>query len=316
MEKERKVLGFGAVLWDDIPDESQCPDANSVAGEKNIGGSVFNVVANLHKLGFEGYMLSAIGADTLGERTFQELTRLSIHSDFIKTVAEPTCLIKVKFDSGGIPHYSSPGLVSWDMIRVSGEQVEQIKGLKIDVFVFGTLEQRNPVSRTALQKVLADAHFDVVYLDLTLRGDFYSKELLDYSMRKSDIVKMNEEEALVVNELFDFHQRDLSGLMRLIAKEFDNDIVCITLGRRGALIGDRSTTIRKPAYKITVKDTVGSGDAFSAGLLYMLSRKASLDDACDFGNRMGALISSKKSSIPEYGMSELDDIRIPLSAED
>ena len=64
-----KVLGFGAVLWDDIADPA-APPADSVAGEANIGGAVFNVVVHLQRLGYAAYMLSAIGRDPLGERTW------------------------------------------------------------------------------------------------------------------------------------------------------------------------------------------------------------------------------------------------------
>jgi fructokinase len=117
---------------------------------------------------------------------------------------------------------------------------------------------------------------------------------------------MNEEEALEVNRLFGFRQSDLRRLLPAIAREFNSEIVCITLGDRGAFIGDRSTIVYKPAYEVEVKDTVGSGDAFSAGLLYMLGLNASLDEACDFANKMGALISEKTSSIPDYDIAELD----------
>jgi fructokinase len=304
-----KVIGFGAVLWDCMAERVEGSGRRSAARHMSLGGSVFNVVAGLEKLGFDAYMLSALGDDKLGEETFKELSRRSIHSDFITPVKAPTCLIEVEFDEAGLPHYSSPSLVSWDWIEVTEKQIDEIDRLDVNFFVFGTLEQRNLISRTTLCKVLDRVHFDTIYLDLTLRGDFYSKGLLDYSMRKATIVKMNEEEALVVNELFDFKQPTLQSLMRTIAHEFDDDIVCITLGCRGALIGDRSTCIYKPGYRITVQDTVGSGDAFSAGLLYMFGKGASFDEACDFANRMGALVSTKKGALPDYNLSDVERMR-------
>ena len=275
----------------------------------SIGGSVFNVIVGLEKLGYDAYMLSALGDDRLGEETFKELGRRSIHSEFIATVTAPTCLIEVEFDEAGLPRYSSPRVVSWDWIEVGEKQIEEIDRLDIDVFVFGTLEQRNLISRTTLCKVFEKAHFGTVYMDLTLRGNFYSRDLLDYSMRKANIVKMNEEEALVVNELFGFKEPHLPDLARAIAHEFDNDAVCITLGCRGALIADKASCLCKPAYRVAVRDTVGSGDAFSAGLLYMLGKGASFDEACDFANRMGALISSKRGALPDYDLSELERMR-------
>ena len=205
-----KVLGFGAVLWDDIADPA-APPADSVAGEANIGGAVFNVVVHLQRLGYAAYMLSAIGRDPLGERTWRELDRLGIRRDFIASVAAPTCLIEVTFDSAGQPHYSSPDVVSWDRIEARANLVAEVDAVAFDVLVFGTLEQRSSASRATLRRVLEGARFEKVFLDLTLRGDFYDRDLLDYSMRRADIIKMNDDEARVVNELFGFGRRAPAG---------------------------------------------------------------------------------------------------------
>ena len=308
-----EALGFGAILWDDVGGETAA--GGSVAGERNIGGAVFNVLVHLQKLGHGAYMLSAIGDDRLGEKTFAEVDRLRIQRDFIATVNAPTCLIKVSFDEQGFPHYSSPPLVSWDQIKLAEPLLEQLKRTRFDCLVFGTLEQRSEISRSTLRRLLEGNRIATVFLDLTLRGDFYSRELLDYSLRKANIAKMNDEEARVVNRLFGFGETDPRKLIPLLCREFGNDIVCITLGSRGALIGDRSTTAYRPAYRVKVVDTVGSGDAFSAGLLHMLGKGAALEEACDFANRMGALISSKRSSIPDYSTAELAALTEPAPAE-
>ena len=303
-----KVLGFGAVLWDDIVDPA-APPTDSVAGEANIGGAVFNVVVHLRRLGYAAYMLSAIGRDPLGERTWHELDRLGIRRDFIGSVAAPTCLIEVTFDSAGQPHYSSPDVVSWDQIGAPANLVAEVDAQAFDVLVFGTLEQRSATSRATLRSVLEGAGCGQVFLDLTLRGDFYDRDLLDYSMRRADIIKMNDDEARVVNELFGFGRQDLRQLLPIIAREFDSELVCITLGADGTLAGGSSQLLHAPGYRVAVVDTVGCGDAFSAGLLYRLGAGASLAEACDFGNRMGALISAKRSSIPDYDLAELDRLR-------
>ena len=303
-----KTLGFGAILWDDIRDNNPATDSDSVSGESNIGGAVFNVIVHLQKLGHDAYMLSAIGDDPLGEKTFREIDRLNVHRDFVGKSEAPTCVIRVTFDDEGFPHYSSPDVVSWDQITITKEQITKMKELEFDFFVFGTLEQRNAISRNSLHAVLDNVRFRNVFIDLTLRGGFYDREILDYSMRRANILKMNDDEALEVNRLFGFGHTDISDLIPLISKEFDSDVVCITVGSKGAYIGDRSGTIYRPGYEVTVNDTVGSGDAFSAGLLYMLGKGESVDKACEFGNKMGALVSSKKSSIPEYEVSDLEPL--------
>ena len=305
-----KILGFGAVLWDDIKDEHDSAYGNpgeSLRGEQNIGGAVFNVVAHAKKLGFQAYMASAVGDDLLGQKTLNVVRSLGVETDFIKIVEEPTCVVAVSFDKEGSPSYSVPELSSWDAITVSENALELIDTISFDYFCFGTLEQRNRVSRETLREILSHCHFKDVYVDLTLRRQ-YTKEIIDYSLQECSIAKMNAEEADVVNELFGFNSKAYECLIRRISAEFGIDIVCITAGSAGAHIGSQHEYEFCSGYKITVSDTVGAGDAFSAGMLHHLSAKAGLSEACDFANRMGALISSKKSSIPEYDIGEIDRI--------
>ncbi|MHA1876389.1 MAG: PfkB family carbohydrate kinase [Promethearchaeota archaeon] len=304
-----KVLGFGSIVWDDVGDDDEKVPTDSVAGERNIGGAVFNVIAHLKKLGCSSYMVSAVGNDKLGIKTIIEVKKFGIYTDFINKVKESTSVIHVTFDKNGFPHYTIPEIASWDKIQLSKQQLDRITKINFDFFIFGTIEQRNIISRETLYYILENVHFKNVFIDLTLRGNYYNKDILDYSMRKSNIVKMNYDEALVVNDLFNLKSKNYRDLIPLIANKFDSNIVCITLGSNGACIGDKHSIVCKPGYNIKVKDTVGSGDAFSAGLIYKLGSGASIEEACDFGNKMGALISSKISSIPDYNISEINRIQ-------
>ncbi len=299
-----KALGFGAILWDEAARKHG--DGSGGPAGRSIGGSVFNVIVHLQRLGFDAYMLSAIGKDGLGAETFSEVRRLNVHEEFISSVCEPTCVIGVQFDESGLPHYNDPARVSWDAIEASDDDLERIDRMDFDYLVFGTLEQRSGASRETLRRLLERVHFKSTYMDLTLRGNHYGRDLLDHSLRAARIAKMNEEEAWEVDRLFGFHQADAGGLLSRIRGEFGNEIVCITLGSRGALIGNRTGTFFKPSYAVRIEDTVGSGDAFSAGLIHMLARGSSIEEACDFGNRMGALISSKRGAIPDYTLAELE----------
>ncbi len=301
-----KVLGFGAILWDRVVGRdargNACPD------RMTIGGSVFNVIAHLRKLGHEVYMLTALGVDELGQCAREEVARRGIRPDFIGTSRAPTCCIEVRHDEHGLPRYSSPDITSWDQVEIGPETLADVDGLKFDCVVFGTLEQRNPVSRDTLWKVLGLDSIRSRFIDLTLRGTFYSRELLDRCLRRATIAKMNEEEALVVDERFGLGERDPGRLMQRICLEFGPAITCITLGERGALIGDRGGSTLVPGYSVTVEDTIGCGDAFSAGLLHMLALGASKEAACEFANRMGALIATRPGAVPDYSLSEIDGV--------
>ena len=294
-----KAIGFGAILWDDI----------GAAGKPaNIGGSVFNVIAHLKKLGGDGYMLSSIGDDSLGKITIEKLKQLGIHQDFISIVSFPTCIIPVKFDGLGLPHYSTPDNVSWDQISVTNSKLKKMNDLQFACLIYGTLEQRSATSRKTLEKVFNSVSFRNKYIDLTLRGNFYSKKLLDNSMRQATILKMNEEEALEVKRLFNFSETKIDKMIKQFQNFFNSKVVIITLGRKGVIAVNQEEVIYKKTYKVDVVDTVGSGDAFSAGFLYKYLNGTSLEQACDFGNRLASVISSKKSSLPDYELSEIYDL--------
>lgn len=305
-----KVLGFGAVVWDDIEPRASAGTAplDSAAGGRNIGGAVFNLVMHAKKLGASAYMFTALGDDDLGRRTLEVMRSKGVTTDFIKTVREPTCLVSVTFDERGEPHYEVPNPASWDAITVTPGDLDIIDRIGFDYFCFGTIEQRNKVSRAALRKILGSCRFRRVYLDLTLRRE-YTTEILEYSLRAADIAKMNEVEAEVVKDAFALGARDRRDLMMKIAEKFDIDIVCITAGESGAHIGSREAYAYCPAYRVTVSDPVGAGDAFAAGLMVRLEAGDSLADACNFACKMGALICSKTSSLPDYDLAEIKAVR-------
>jgi len=292
-----KVLGFGAILWDDI---------GAAGTPANIGGSVFNVIAHLQKLGLEAYMLSAIGKDTLGKQTFKEIERLKVHREFISTVMLPTCVIPVSFSDRGSPSYTIPDNVSWDQICISDSNIQQMQLMNFNCIIYGTLEQRNSFSRNTLKKVLNKVSFRHRYVDLTLRGNFYDKTLLEDSMNSASIIKMNDEEALEVSRIFSFNEKRLEKLIPILWDKFEAEVIIITQGRNGALAGDGKSVIHSETYKVPIKDRVGNGDAFGAGFLRQFLKGESLERSCDYGNRLASVIISKQSSIPDYDLSEIE----------
>jgi fructokinase len=64
-------------------------------------------------------------------------------------------------------------------------------------------------------------------------------------------------------------------------------------------------------YKVAVKDTVGSGDAFLAALLSQLQSGAEATEALRFANGFGAYIASKEGACPPY---DINDVRAKIKA--
>ncbi|MEU0686120.1 ribokinase [Streptomyces uncialis] len=65
--------------------------------------------------------------------------------------------------------------------------------------------------------------------------------------------------------------------------------VVLTLGAEGALVAEgEGTTTRVPGEKVTVVDTTGAGDAFTAALAWRLSQGEALTPAVRYAVRVGA----------------------------
>jgi fructokinase len=277
-----KALGFGAIVWDEIPETLFGSDsAQERRCRKVLGGAVLNVLANLSRLSCEAHMVSAVGADPSGEEMLAATARTGVCTDLVRAVAAPTCIVRVEFADNGEPSYILDSDVSWDHINVTSADLESINRQGIEFLCFGTIEQRSPESRRSLRRVLEQGQCGAKYFDVNFRVPFYSRDVVEYSLDRSDIAKMNEDEARVIAEMFDIDQSPMDTFMSTLRERFGIDQVCVTHGARGAHYSNAGEFGFAPGYKVEVADTVGAGDGFSAGLLHRLSGGASLADACD-----------------------------------
>lgn len=305
-----KALGFGAIVWDDIrKDDFRADSVEKESEPQNIGGAVFNVMAHLAKLGCESMMVSSIGTDKLGDSTMRAVANTGVHTDMLQRVDKPTCLIPVEFDQNGQPSYIIPEDVSFDYIEVSSAEIQSAREMDFDCFLFGTIEQRNEISRSGLHSLLEKCRFRRVLLDVNLRPPFYSPEVVAYSLHHCSVVKMSIEEADEINAMLQIGPKETEPFCSAIRERFAIEQIVVTAGDEGAYHFDDEGFGHCPGYKVTVSDPVGAGDAFVAGLAHRLGSGGSLKSACDFGNRLGALIASKTSSIPEYDLAELDELK-------
>jgi len=288
-----KVLGFGAVLWDEIDDNL------------NIGGAVFNLAAHLRRLGSESGFITAIGSDELGRETLHIMREYGVDTSFIQVVDTQTCVVKVSLGAEGIPAYSIPDFTSWDMIDVDEKTLSSVNEACYDYFCFGTLEQRNAVSRNSLQAILHKCTFGHVFLDLNLRLHYFNNEVLRYSLKECDLLKLNDEEAARVAGTFGFNG-SYDSLAQSLHEAFGIDLICITEGEKGAYLWSAEGWAYCRGYRVDVVDTVGAGDAFSAGLLHGHHNGLSLSEMGDFACRLGALIASRRGAVPQYVCNDID----------
>jgi fructokinase len=152
--------------------------------------------------------------------------------------------------------------------------------------------------------------------DVNLRQAFYSAETIHESLRLTDIVKLNQDELPGVVKLLGhaFEGEEISA--RWLRSAYKLKLVCVTRGAMGSLLVSEKEVSKHPGCKVRVVDTVGSGDAFTAALVYHYLRRASLSTLNEAANRMGSWVASQTGATPSRDNRRLERIRSAVGGED
>jgi fructokinase len=155
------------------------------------------------------------------------------------------------------------------------------------------------MSRATIRKFVgATPQHTVRIFDVNLRQAYYSQDVLSESMRLADVVKLNDEELPKIMGLLKLPHKDEASSARRLSKEYELDTVCITRGGSGSVLVQGGDVSEHPGFKVRVADTVGSGDAFTAGLVHEYLHGASLDLMNEVANLVGAWVASEMGAMP------------------
>ncbi|MCR5463572.1 MAG: carbohydrate kinase [Bacteroidales bacterium] len=281
---DRLVIGIGEALWDMLPEG------------KKLGGAPANFAFHAGQFGLESMAVSAIGLDPLGEEIAKELEEhgLPFHLDRIDY---PTGTVQVTLDSNGIPQYEIKEDVAWDNIPYTKELAD-LAG-RAQAVCFGSLAQRNPVSRETIGWFLDAVPEDCLKVfDINLRQSFYSKEIIEDSLRRCDILKINDEELEIVKEMFRLEDLPTEGLCRSIIDEYGLKMLILTCGVNGSHVfsGDVSSFIETP--KVNVADTVGAGDSFTGAFVASILKGKTVREAHKAAVKVSAFVCTQSGAMP------------------
>jgi fructokinase len=298
MKRKFKIAAFGEVLWDLLPDASV------------LGGAPFNFTFRINSIGNEGIMISAIGKDLLGEKALKTISELQISDRYIQINPEyPTGTVNVFFDEFKNPDYEIIKNVAYDFVTFN-ENLKELM-MQVDCICFGTLAQRNPISKQTLQTLLQLFNGKYRFYDLNLRKDCYSTENIISSLKNADILKLNKQEARVLNSLLQLDKPGLVEICTALISAYQLQYCVTTLEEQGSLaVSGDGEVVYSPGFKIELTDPLGSGDAFSAGFVDALLNGKSLTEASEAGNRYGALVATKQGATQNITQEELDNIAL------
>jgi fructokinase len=289
----KTILAFGEVLWDLLP------------GERILGGAPFNFAYRANSLGDVGIIASRLGSDALGDEALARIERLGMDARHIQRDGErPTGTVRVSFDDDHNPHYVITPDVAYDFTEASEGLLRTAEAAAC--LCFGTLAQRRKPARHALAAVVEAAGRAVKLLDINLRTDCHTPETVRGSLDRADILKLNEDEARRLPGLLGMPAGAPDATAAMLVERFDLACCVVTLAERGALAVDSSgLCVYSPGYRVRLADSLGAGDAFGAGFIHKRLAGAPLDECCDFGNALGAIVAAQPGAT---GPSNLDDI--------
>lgn len=279
------VVGIGELLWDMLP------------GGKRAGGAPINFVYNATQLGAEGYAVSAVGHDALGDEIIEELKKSGIETVLSRN-DYPTGVVEVVLNKG-IPSYTIVEGVAWDHLQVNERQLEVIK--KADAVCFGTLALRSADTRKTVTMLLHAAPEHTYKLfDVNLRSTYFSTELIDELLQVANVFKINDEEMVVVNKLFGLDM-DNETACKWFLKKYQLKYLIFTAGEKYSIMyADDGEKSYLDTPKVTVADTVGAGDSFSAGFIMGLLSGKSLKEAHRQAVDTAAFVCTKSGAWPKY----------------
>ena len=282
---KRYIVGLGEALWDVLPEG------------KKLGGAPANFAYHAGQFGLDTIAISALGEDALAEETIEALKEHQLNY-LMPRVPYPTGTVQVTLAEGGIPTYEIKEGVAWDNIPYTNEMADIAKSAR--AVCFGSLAQRNSVSRENIRKFLADTPADCLKIcDINLRQQFYSKEVLEDSFKLCNILKINDEELVVVNRMFGYDGLDMRQTCEKMVQDYSLKMLVLTCGTNGSYVfTDDGLTSFQETPKVEVADTVGAGDSFTGSFCASIINGKPVQDAHKTAVAVSAFVCTQNGAMP------------------
>ena len=281
------IVGMGEALWDVLPEG------------KKIGGAPANFAYHVSQFGFDSRVVSAVGNDDLGDEILKVFKEKQLKHQ-LQTVNYPTGTVQVTLDDNGIPCYDIKEGVAWDNIPFT----DDLKRLALSTraVCFGSLAQRNEVSRTSINRFLdtmPDGEGQLKIFDINLRQGFFTKDIIRDSCQRCNVLKINDEELVAISRLFGYPGIDLQDKCWILLAKYNLKMLILTCGTNGSYVFTPGVVSFQETPKVLVADTVGAGDSFTATFTAALLKGKSVPEAHKLAVEVSAYVCTQSGAMPE-----------------
>jgi len=284
--RKPNVVGLGEVLWDVFP------------GGAHFGGAPANFACHAASLGAAGYIVSAVGIDSLGTQVFEEFRLREVHTEYLqKNQFHATGTVDVILDPLGQASYHFAKDSAWDNLLWT----DSLAGLaqSCDAVCFGSLAQRSETARATIHRFLAATKHDCLRIfDVNLRQEFYNAEVLDESLKVATLLKLNDDELPIVAKLLGASESSYQKVLPWLSEKYNLRCIALTRGASGSVIFANGTFDEQVGRDVKVVDTVGAGDAFTAALVVGIINHKPITEAHQLASELAAFVCTQQGATP------------------
>ncbi|MDV6250858.1 aminoimidazole riboside kinase [Vibrio sp. EA2] len=277
------------------------PDSDSTY-LKCPGGAPANVAVAIARLGGNSAFFGRVGLDPLGRFMKETLDQEAVNTDFmLLDEAQRTSTVIVDLDDSGERSFTFMVKPSADQFLLPTDIPSFLKGDWLHVC---SIALANEPSRSSTLKAMRDIKQagGFVSFDPNLREEVWAepeqlKPVVRQAVELADVVKFSDDELLFLTDTDSLEQ----GLDAI--KHFNNTLVLITQGAKGALTVFEGEQELIAGQAVKPVDTTGAGDAFVGGLLAKLAQqsdwanKETIHAAVNWANGCGALATTQKGAM-------------------
>lgn len=280
------IVGMGKALWDILPEG------------KKIGGAPANFAYHVSQFGLESCVVSAVGNDDLGREILDSFKEKKLQC-LIEKVPYPTGTVQVEVDGAGVPQYRIKENVAWDNIPFTGKL--EALACRTCAVCFGSLAQRSAVSRETIRRfidAMPKSKDTLIVFDANLRQEFFSKDILDQSMKRCNILKINDEELVIISRLLNISETGFQDRCETLLRRYGLKLLILTCGAKGSFVFTPAGTMFFDTPKVEVADTVGAGDSFTATFIAGLLKGVPVAEAHQRAVEVSAFVCTKQGAMP------------------
>ena len=278
-------VGLGEILFDVLPSGSQ------------LGGAPANFAYHAGQHGLHSVAVSAVGKDALGDTALRILDEKKLKY-VMPEVDYPTGTVQVQLDKEGVPTYDIKQGVAWDNIPFT-DDIKEIAA-NAGAVCWGSLAQRSEVSRKTIYKFLDYTPNDCLKIfDINLRQNFYTPEVITESLKRCNVLKINDEELITIGRLFGYPGLDIENKCWLILGKYNLDMLVLTCGVNGSYVFAPGVKSFQETPKVEVADTVGAGDSFTGTFCASILKGKSIQEAHELAVKVSAYVCTQNGAMPQ-----------------